>query len=671
MSWRLDFSIGPVQGFIAQARRTRDLWSGSYLLSYLSACALHAALTQQGSGAKVKVVPQTLLKDPVYRFVSGQSQQIPRTGSFPNHFTLYCDDPGLARQLAKAAQEAFEEKWSTIATTVWNKAFGPGPCEVYGYGTRQIWDRQVSQFWEVQWVIGPASDGQLLDARKRWRTHWLPEEPGDKCSVMPQFQELSGWVRARKVDFSPTGQRERELQQEFWTCLRKRVGELNLRENERLCAIALIKRVFPQIAQEVLGQDPDTRHWPSVVYIAAVPWLRKALSSEEARKLAKRYASELRKLAPEQAFSEYEPDFEDLDKEAADGFACLNPHYLRRVAIRNPSMTPFDPDRLKQACQVRATTENKIRSDLASTLQKLAEIEIDGQKLGEPPSYYAVVQADGDRLGKILAQRSEHERDQISEALHAFAQEAHTIARSYDACVVYAGGDDVLAFAPVETALDYAWKLRQAYEESIKERAGSQLAKELTLSAGVVFAHIHAPLTRVLQEAREVLDVYAKERNDRNSLAISVYHRGGRKLLWRSTWRRNSGPVTEELTALRERLRTEGGELSTSGLHNLFELLVRLFHPEGWRPGAVAAPTLKAEEVSKLVSSELTRGLERKHGNTDVARKLAHQLGDQLAALLEERCNPARSPNSQPGYLLDVLPLLLFLAKGGQEEEHA
>src|SRR5437016_4767991 len=37
----LKLQIGPVQDFIAQARSTRDLWSGSYLLSWLMAHAIH------------------------------------------------------------------------------------------------------------------------------------------------------------------------------------------------------------------------------------------------------------------------------------------------------------------------------------------------------------------------------------------------------------------------------------------------------------------------------------------------------------------------------------------------------------------------------------------------------------------------------------------------------
>ena len=37
---RLHFSIGPVQGFVAQSRRTRDLWASSFLLSHLAQVAL-------------------------------------------------------------------------------------------------------------------------------------------------------------------------------------------------------------------------------------------------------------------------------------------------------------------------------------------------------------------------------------------------------------------------------------------------------------------------------------------------------------------------------------------------------------------------------------------------------------------------------------------------------
>ena len=40
------FTLGPVQGFVAQARRTRDLWAGSFLLSWLAGRAMESVLRQ-------------------------------------------------------------------------------------------------------------------------------------------------------------------------------------------------------------------------------------------------------------------------------------------------------------------------------------------------------------------------------------------------------------------------------------------------------------------------------------------------------------------------------------------------------------------------------------------------------------------------------------------------
>ena len=41
-SWLLQISVGPVQEFIAAARRTRDLWFGSFMLSEISKAAAKA-----------------------------------------------------------------------------------------------------------------------------------------------------------------------------------------------------------------------------------------------------------------------------------------------------------------------------------------------------------------------------------------------------------------------------------------------------------------------------------------------------------------------------------------------------------------------------------------------------------------------------------------------------
>ena len=44
----LQINIGPIQDFILQARRTRDLWFGSHLLSELSRCVARTLATHSG-----------------------------------------------------------------------------------------------------------------------------------------------------------------------------------------------------------------------------------------------------------------------------------------------------------------------------------------------------------------------------------------------------------------------------------------------------------------------------------------------------------------------------------------------------------------------------------------------------------------------------------------------
>ena len=48
MTHILHFTISPVQSFIGQSRRTRDLWSSSFLLSWLSGIAMARVVNSGG-----------------------------------------------------------------------------------------------------------------------------------------------------------------------------------------------------------------------------------------------------------------------------------------------------------------------------------------------------------------------------------------------------------------------------------------------------------------------------------------------------------------------------------------------------------------------------------------------------------------------------------------------
>lgn len=77
------FTLGPVQSFVAQARRTRDFWAGSFILSWLSSVAI-AAIEKQGGKIQFPV------PDPAYlRNLYGPADMqdgLPQQGSIPNRF---------------------------------------------------------------------------------------------------------------------------------------------------------------------------------------------------------------------------------------------------------------------------------------------------------------------------------------------------------------------------------------------------------------------------------------------------------------------------------------------------------------------------------------------------------------------------------------------------------
>jgi CRISPR-associated protein Cmr2 len=81
MSQYFHFTLGPVQSFVAQARRTRDFWAGSFILSWLSAVAMREVQKQDGDGSIVFPKPDKAFLGALEKDGKG-----PRQGSVPNRF---------------------------------------------------------------------------------------------------------------------------------------------------------------------------------------------------------------------------------------------------------------------------------------------------------------------------------------------------------------------------------------------------------------------------------------------------------------------------------------------------------------------------------------------------------------------------------------------------------
>ncbi len=461
----LSFTIGPVQGFVSQARRTRDLWAGSWLLSHLAEAALAAAenCNAQGQCEGKAVIPFrgddagkiTSLKTPI--------------GGMPNRFELEFDSEEQAKQAAVKATEAFNKRWSEVAELVYHKYVAP--VEGEGSGTREIWERQVNNFWEISWVIGtPEEEADTLTsltaARKNIRNVNTTEEEGTKCSLMGNWQEISGYTKGNQ-------------QKEFWNSLREELDPFDIKEGERHCAIALVKRLFPRVIGDVLGGNASKElrqvSWPSTAFIAALPWL-KSLNGKGLEK-ATAYSS----LAKEAGYKQSEGDAARQIGEWAgiDGLAWF--------------ATAIQQDEPGQEKENRDEIVNNLRQELKD-LYKAADTK--------PVPYYALLLMDGDSMGKLVSSLGDPAK--VSEGLNRFAEQVDDIVKKYDGRTIYAGGDDVLAILPAQDALKAADDLSKKYNESFGR------IEQATLSGAIIYAHWKYPLRQVLETAHHLLDDIAK-----------------------------------------------------------------------------------------------------------------------------------------------------------------
>ncbi len=663
MTKHLDMFIGPVQGFIAQSRRTRDLWGSSYLLSFLSAHAMHGAKKAGGT-----IIRPIVDNDPLYLWISDEQKNgAPEMGSLPNHFVLEVD--GDARCVAKAGIKAFNEAWEKVYCAVW-EAFIESVCSKDNNGTKDIWDRQVKGYWEIMWTAtnntktaedSDRANQMAMTRRKHWRTQCPPDEPGDKCTVMHDLQELSGYIRAE-------GKESANKQDEFWKSLREQrpIGPLNLRDNERLCAIAFVKRMFPKITKK-LDLNIDASHWHSTVHVGAKPWIHRVQSF--ARKEMQEYVSTIAK---------YQSSFKDLKINNMDDFSKIDTNYFHYESIENERLCPLDND-----------TGNDTRKKLSKMLkEKIYKTkDTSGRSLGPPSSFYALLLADGDSLGKLVGKLG---GEVVGQALSKFTTEVPEIVKKHDGVTIYAGGDDVLAMLPVPRALSCAAKLSQCYKSAFEEDKMANAktnasGTNATLSAAVTFAHIRLPLDIVLAESHRLLDDEAKNTNGRDSLAVGIMKSGGLQSQWVTTWMRKDTDGTslcalkplEDLMNQLNSFKTTNFNESTSDMglslaliYRIREILSLLCGWSQWKPGEWGnlPNDFEIDDFRELLRAEilhsLTSSLPNGGGESNV---------DSLSGLIWKLLRPSRRQTNDntgdnndqktPAELgVDALMLARFLA---------
>lgn len=654
------FTLSPVQGFVAQARRTRDFWAGSFILSWLSSAAI-AAIQKQGGTVQFPVPDEAYLRH-LYGTASAQDAY-PQQGSIPNRFmALTAEVP--ERFHPEWVTQSVQAAWQALADTVWHHDL----ADVTNDATHAIWQRQVSSFWETSWVMADKGNAaNLLDRRKNWRDTVSPNEPGHKCMMMDGWQELSGIEHTRLADV-----------RQFWSRIAQsgKTGmATDLGEGEQLCAMAFIKRRFARYFADVEATLPSNLGrifgWkvpsavPSVSFVAAAPWLAQVLEKAPIDALRKWNEAAIaiasyNELAHVQGKDAFEIDIrcvkEATEKRQDEGlqrrWAGLDGQLYFPTALENPRLFP-----------------GKEKDAASKVLKQLHELRKAAGVKELPSPYYAILLMDGDQLGKHMG--DEKKQTPISKALNQFTNGAGKIIRDHNGFLIYAGGDDVLALLPLENALDAAAVLQADYKAAFAKHSPKDKPIDSTLSGAIEFVHIRTPLTRVLQDAHQLLDDVAKEETGRNAIAVRVWKPSGLALQWAMPWEEaldGEGKVRISQVAkefARQHPGSDGQQFSNKFFFRMQEVLER------FKAGAD-----KQEVLKKLILAEYLHSYDQPSKRAKPDSDEMTDLEKHLDSLLEQCKRWQRKAAGEKAELHSTQPihadgalLVRFLAQKGLERE--
>ncbi len=233
----------------------------------------------------------------------------------------------------------------------------------------------------------------------------------------------------------------------------------------------------------------------------------------------------------------------------------------------------------------------------------------DDDHIQEPQPYFAVLVADGDRMGALISQQEDPKAHrQLSATLDAFAQQARKIVPSHHGFMVYSGGDDVLAFLPVNQAVACARELAETFSSQVRG----------TLSAGVAIVHYRQPLSESLQAAREA-EKEAKKQG-RNRLAVALHTRSGNPLTVVRPWAElaweplvaayQAGQVSRSLAyELAELAQVWPDDLDAQALHKEAQRILKRKEGQGIEIPSLGGPKDLLDFAHQLIIARFLAGL--------------------------------------------------------------
>lgn len=473
-------SISPVQDFITTARRSHDLWFGSKLLSELSKAVARFIADEYGDGSLVFPNPEKRDDlDPDSDF------------SVSNRICATLEIDEFTDTFSEKIREAMFKRLEQIRKVAFSK--------VKNY-TEKMALKQVEDLPEFYWAAVPyESDEEYSLARKKAEIYLAARKN------TRDFKQIEG---ADRFKSSLDGIRESVIIEDAYpkyndddaTRQRKNANlyrNYHAKPGEQLSGVDLLKRMG------TFGKEPE---FLSTSDFAAEPFFERINGKDKSRKKEREIISKIKDVITSKGWQET-----DITENRALVY----------------------PSRLIEFFSNREDLEIA-RNELEKILNPYVEDKI------RPDQYYALLIADGDSIGELFSSKKKKEEHRtLSTAISKFAVcVPPMIKEKYKGTCIYAGGEDVLAYLPLHTALDCARDLEKTFDGEIgmfsyTDREGN--IRKPTLSGAIIIAHHLTPLSEIFKLARSA-EREAKKVKDKNTLVVVHNTRSGSKRRVKDKW---------------------------------------------------------------------------------------------------------------------------------------
>lgn len=460
------FSVGPVQSFLAQARKTHDLYAGSKLLSAL---CLFAMREFNKYGGKV-IFPE----EPAMSL-----NEANENNSLPNRFVGIFEiapDGNTGEKIKKAVQVHFKEMADNEILIKHGKA------------SFNEYEQQIGNHLEIFWLMFPYSKytwevyrdaEQFFTGSKNMRSFIQLNEGNRKCALDGERDAL--FYRKR------LGANPRPF---FLHANAREISSVILKPGEALSAVSFLKRNY------LKTPDNEFDSTAEIAMMQTIESIDKVEVAKEEYQQYKRY------------FKKQDWDAQLLDEDnLTEGYFIKNglEDYLIKPGI------------------------HKLRDEHHTLISKCrpyffpkyyAVLVFDGDQMGKWLS--------GGFLKKDASLFDF--QDLLSKSLKEFADNVPLKLKKPVARTIYASGEDFIGFVNLHHLLDVLKYMREKFDDIVATQIDAYRDTEnnsdrISFSAGIVIAHYREPLGEVIRMAREMEDL-AKKKRDSFSMCV-MKHSGG------------------------------------------------------------------------------------------------------------------------------------------------